>query len=46
MGVARSTNCGEEERLYVIGWKARKKDQDMSGWIILRWILEICMGKC
>jgi hypothetical protein len=36
---------GEEERVYVIGGRARRKDittktKDVGGWIILGWILE------
>jgi hypothetical protein len=38
MDWACSTN-GEEKCIYVIGGKVRRKE-DVSGWIILRWILD------
>jgi hypothetical protein len=43
MGRARSTNEGEEECIYDIGWKAKRdhwENQDAGGWIILKWISE------
>jgi hypothetical protein len=44
MGRVSSTNGSEEERMYVIGGKSRRKDtskdQDVGGWIIFRRILE------
>jgi hypothetical protein len=44
MGRASSTNGKEEERIEVIGGKARGRshyqDQDVGGWIILEWILD------
>jgi hypothetical protein len=45
MGGACSTNGGEEECLYDIVGKSRRKrdhweDQDVGGWTISNWILE------
>jgi hypothetical protein len=46
MGRAYSTNGGEEECIYDIGGKLSMKhttggNQDVDGWTILKWILEM-----
>jgi hypothetical protein len=45
MGGPCSRNGGEEERFVDYWWESQKErdhweDQDVSGWIILGWILE------
>jgi hypothetical protein len=40
MGRACNMNEGEQECVWDIGKEARRKDQDIVGWTILKWILE------
>jgi hypothetical protein len=43
MGMARSTNVGEEECIYDVSGKERDQyeNQDVGGWIILKCISEV-----